>query len=181
MTKQTQQLVPMLVIGVLIGTSAVMVWKLKGGQTDVSVNESARSTPSGATTTLPIESNGAVITVSQSSWPLPPQIPANIRVGISVADQPAAAVVNVSGLSLSEVHWIGIYDDRDGHPGFIMGAKRVHPGDTLATVELLRPTALGGKYYAVILTDDGDDTFNRLQDLPPQSPDKVVMVSFLAR
>jgi hypothetical protein len=179
MTKQTQQLVLMLVIGVLIGTSAVMVWKLKARQVDV--NESPRTTPSGATTTPPIESTGAVTTVSQSSWPLPPAIPANMRVGLSVADQPASAVVNVLGLSLSEMHWIGIYDDREGHPGFIMGAKRVHPGDTLATVELLRPTASGGKYYAVILTDDGDDTFNRLQDLPPQSPDKVVMVSFIAK
>lgn len=181
MTKQTQQLVLMLVIGVLIGTSAVMVWKLKGGQTDVSVNESARSTPSGATTTPPLESSVTPTTISQSSWPLPPEIPANLRVGLSVADQPASDVVNISGLTLSEIHWIGIYDDRDGHPGFIMGAKRVHPGDTLATVELLRPTTTGGKYYAVILTDDGDDTFNRLQDLPPQSPDRVVMVSFVAK
>lgn len=170
----------MLVIGVLIGTSAVMVWKLKGGQTDVSVDESARSTPSG-TAMAPAEGSATTTTIGQSSWPLPPAIPANIRVGLSVADQPASAVVNVSGLALSEIHWIGIYDDREGHPGFIMGAKRVHPGDTLATVELLRPTASGGKYYAVLLTDDGDDTFNRLQDIPPQSPDKVVMVSFAAQ
>jgi hypothetical protein len=178
MTKQTQQLILMLIIGILLGTSAVMVWKLKTRQADV--NESDRSTPSGATTT-PIVSEVKATTVSQSSWPLPPEIPANVRVGITVLDQPASAVVNVSGLSLSEMHWIGIYDDREGHPGFIMGAKRVHPGDTLATVELLRSTAQGGKYYAVILTDDGDDTFNRLQDLPPQSPDKVVMVSFIAK
>lgn len=178
MTKQTQQLILMLVIGILIGTSAVMVWKLKSRQT--SIDESERSTPSGATTTALIEMNQKPTTIGQSSWPLPPEIPANTRVGLSVADQPASSVVNVSGLTLSEIHWVGIYDDRDGHPGFIMGAKRVHPGDTLATVELLRPTAQAGQYYAVILTDDGDDTFNRLSDLPPQSPDKVVMVSFRA-
>jgi hypothetical protein len=156
-----------------------MVWKLKARQVDV--NESSRTTPSGATTTGPIVSDTKAVSIGQSSWPLPPAIPANLRVGLSVADQPAAPAVNVAGLSLTEMHWIGIYDDRDGHPGFIMGAKRVHPGDTLATVELLRPTAQGGKYYAVILTDDGDDTFNRLQDIPPQSPDKVVMVSFRAQ
>lgn len=178
MTKQTQQLILMLIIGILLGTSAVMVWKLKARQADV--NESDRSTPSGASTT-PIASEVKVTTLRQSSWPLPPEIPANVRVGIAVADQPASAIVNVSDLILSEIHWIGIYDERDGHPGFIMGAKRVHPGDTLATVELLRPTAQGGKYYAVILTDDGDDTFNRMQDLPPTSPDKVVMVSFVAK
>jgi len=179
MTKQTQQLVLMLVIGILLGTSAVMVWKLKARQ--VEVNKSDRSTPSGATTSAPVVSEEKATTLSQSSWPLPPAIPENIRVGLSVADQPASSVVDVSGLALSEIHWIGIYDDRDQHPGFIMGAKRVHPGDTLATVELLRPTTVGGKYYAVILTDDGDDTFNRMQDLPPQSPDKVVMVSFVAQ
>lgn len=179
MTKQTQQLVLMLVIGVLIGTSAVMVWKLKAVPSDG--NDDTRSTPNGATTTALVERTTKVTAIGQSAWPLPPEIPANVRVGLSVADQPGSAVVNVSDLHITEMHWIGIYDERDGHPGFIMGAKRVHPGDTLATVELLRPTVALGKYYAVILNDDGDDTFNRMQDLPPLSPDKVVMVSFLAQ
>lgn len=179
MTKQTQQLVLMLVIGILLGTSAVMVWKLKTVQTDA--NDDARSTPNGATTTAIVESTSKVATMGQSAWPLPPEIPANVRVGLSVTDQPASAVIDVTGLQITAMHWVGVYDDRDGHPGFIMGAKRVHPGDTLATVELLRSTIAGGKYYAVILTDDGDDTFNRMHDLPPLSPDKVIMVSFLAQ
>ena len=182
MAKQTQQLVLMLIIGVLIGTTAVMVWRVRGvhnGEGDVSSQTTTNGAP---TNTESVSVASTTTTISQATaWPLPPAIPANIRVGLQVADQTQGAAVDVSGLSLTEIHWVGIYDDRDGHPGWIMGAARLHPGDTLATVDLLRPTIAGSKYYAIILNDDGDDSFNRLTDLPPLTPDKVIMVSFVAK
>lgn len=183
MAKQTQQLTLMLIIGILIGTTAVMAWKMRNASQDQdSGKEMVESTPRGATTTLEGANMTNTTTISQSAtWPLSPEIPANTRIGIIVADQPAGNSVAVSGLSLSEAKWVGVYDDRDGHPGFIMGAVRVRAGDTLASVDLLRPTTPQAKYYAVILNDDGDTAFNRLTDLPPLSPDKVVIVSFLAK
>jgi hypothetical protein len=59
-----------------------------------------------------------------------------------------------------------------------MGAKRVRAGDTSAKIDLLRPTVQGQKYYVGILNDDGSEDFNRQTDLPPLSPDKVVIVYF---
>ncbi len=176
MPKQTQQLVLMLIIGVLIGTTAVMAWKNR--QVGVGT-EVVNSTPTGASTSP--ENVIDKTTIGQApGLPAAPQIPKNTRIGLSVNDQPAGNIVHISGLSLTENHWIAVYDDKDGHPGWIMGAARAHVGDTTAEIELMRGNVSGGTYYAAILNDDGDDVFNRLTDLPPLSPDKVVVVSFVA-
>jgi hypothetical protein len=176
MQKQTQQLVLMLIIGILIGTGAVMVWKLDRG---METANSEHSTPLGGTTTLE-DLSAPTQTIGHSAIMLPegPQIPNNTRVGLSVVDQPAGKMVTVSNLSLSANYWVAIYDDSKGRPGWILGAARVRAGETSATIELLRPTTSGGQYYAALLNDDGDDAFNRLTDLPPLSPDKVVIVAF---
>jgi hypothetical protein len=190
MPKQTQQLVLMLIIGVLIGTTAVMVWKQGGAPVIESGEEAVYSTPTGeaggadsvekTSEAIRATSTGAVLSQA-SAWPLPPEIPANTRVGLMVADQEAGTAVNVSGLVITGKKWIGVYDDRSGAPGWIMGATRVHEGDTIAKVELLRATAAGGAYYAVILNDDGDEVFNRLSDLPPLTSDRVTIVRFKAQ
>lgn len=190
MPKQTQQLVLMLIIGVLIGTTAVMVWKQGSAPVVDSGEEAAHSTPTGedksenaeAKTSEAIRATTTGAVLSQASaWPLPPEIPANSRVGLVAADQPAGTTVNVSGLAITDKKWIGIYDDRSGAPGWIMGATRVHEGDTVGVVELLRAMVAGGTYYAVILNDDGDETFNRLSDLPPLTSDRVTIVRFQAQ
>lgn len=172
-------------IGVLIGTTAVMVWRTHEtsipNSADVSTEKNLETTPTGATVAQDITAAPSDVLMQSTTWPLAPEIPANMRVGLAVPDQSVGKSIAVSGLALTETHWLGIYDDRDGHPGWIMGAARLHQGDTLATVDLLRTTESGTKYYAVILNDDGDDTFNRLSDLPPFSPDKVVIVSFKAK
>ncbi len=185
MPKQTQQLVLMLIIGVLIGTTAVMLWKLDKAKVESNSEQTSHTTPNGegdeeatgdairATTT------GSVLSQA-SAWPLPPEIPANIRVGLAVADQTAGIAVNVTGLTITGKKWIGVYDDRSGAPGWIMGAARVHEGDTIGKVELLRTTVTGSTYYAVILNDDGDEIFNRLSDLPPLTSDRVTIVRFRA-
>lgn len=177
----------MLIIGVLIGTTAVMVWKLDSTPQKESADAVAHSTESATNNTeektgeaIRATTTGAVLSQA-SAWPLPPEIPANTRVGLSVLDQPAGNTVDVSGLSITGKKWIGVYDDRSGAPGWIMGAVRVHEGDTLARVELLRGTTQAGTYYAVILNDDGDETFNRLSDLPPLTPERVTIVRFKAQ
>ncbi len=178
MTKQTQQLVLMLVIGVLIGTTGVMAWKTRhAGEGEEAVN----TTPKGATTSQVslVETHSTI--GGASGMPTAPQIPENSRVGLMVKDQQAGNSVSVEGLSLTDNHWVAVYDDQEGHPGWIHGAARVHAGDTTAEIEMLRSTDAGGKYYVAILRDDGDDTFNRLTDLPPLTPDKVVIVSFKAQ
>lgn len=176
----------MLIIGVLIGTTAVMVWKLDNTPAKENADDMAQSTQSTEDTNektgeaMRATTTGAIL-AQAGAWPLPPEIPANSRVGLTVLDQPAGNTVDVSGLSITKKQWIGIYDDRSGAPGWIMGAARVHEGDTKGKVELLRAMVAGGTYYAVILNDDGDETFNRLSDLPPLTSDRVTIVRFKAQ
>ena len=178
MSKQTQQLLLMLIIGVLIGTTAVMAWKTKhAGEGEEVIN----STPKGATTSQESLLQPQTTMNGAPGLPGAPEIPKNVRVGLSVGDQPAGTMVLVTGLSVADNHWIAVYDDQDGHPGWIHGAARAHPGDTSVQVEMLRNTEAGGKYYVAILGDNGDDTFNRLTDLPPLTPEKVVIASFVAQ
>ncbi len=179
MAKQSQQLVLMLVIGILIGTAGVMAWKTRSVET---INdEILNTTDSGAmTATDTLSKTQETIGKSASMLPLAPSIPKGSRVGLSVEDQIAGKIIKVSNLDIKDTNWVAVYDEREGQPGYIMGATRVHAGDSAASVELLRPTEKGGKYYVGILGDDGSDTFNRQTDLPPLSPDKVVIVSFVA-
>lgn len=180
MTKQTQRLYLMLVIGVLIGISLVMITRTPGS--DNVQEEKVNTTPSGATSTdeVSISSDALKNQIITSALPPLPQIPNNLRVGLKVEDQAPGKTVTVNSVDVTGSQWIAIYDDKDGRPGWILGAAHVREGDKTAVVELLRPegTVSGQTYYAAILNDDGDGEFNRLTDLPPLSPDKIIIVRF---
>lgn len=176
MAKQSQKLLLMLVIGVLIGTTGVMAWKTR---TVGEGEEVLNSTDNNASTTIDGLSKRDSLTHALS-LPLAPSIPKGSRIGLSVEDQIAGNLISISGLELKENHWVAIYDQREGQLGWIMGATRVRAGDTSAVIELLRPTISGETYYAGILSDDGDEVFNRQTDLPPLSSDKMTIVSFMA-
>ena len=178
MAKQSQQLVLMLIIGILIGTAGVMAWKTRSVTGE---DETMNTTDSGwVTATDTLTKTQETIAKAASTLPLAPSIPRGSRIGLSVDDQAAGAVVAVSNLDIKDINWVAVYDDREGQPGYIMGATRVHAGDVTTSVELLRPTIKGEKYYVGVLGDDGSETFNRQTDLPPLAPDKVVIVSFVA-
>lgn len=180
MSKSTRELVLMLVIGILIGWSLVMTWNARDGFW----GGADSSTPSETVATgLPATTTNESI-ASGGEFPLPPSIPSNTRVGLTVLDQPAGKTVTVSGLEIpAGTKWVAIYDDKNGRPGWILGAARAHAGNTSAVVELLRAegTISGQTYYAALHNDDGDDTFNRLTDLPPLTPEKVIVVRFMAK
>lgn len=180
MTKQSQQLVLMLIIGALIGYAS---FKVFNGPTNTST-EANGTTPTGvATTTDVLDATKEKSTLSSGhQFPLPPSVPANKRAGLAVADQVASHTVAVSGLSVENTSWVAIYDKRDGVPGSILGAQKVNLGESDVIVELLRPegTVAGAEYYAAILPDNGDGQFDRLTDLPPFSPEKTVIVSWKA-
>lgn len=181
MTKQTQRLYLVLVIGILIGISLVMVKRTPSKAPEVKIN----STPSGATSTdeIMLRSEELKKEITTSVLPALPQIPNNIRVGLTVEDQTAGRTVTVGSLDVVGSQWVAVYDDKGGRPGWILGAARVHEGDKTAVVELLRPegTLSGQMYYVAMLNDNGDGEFNRLTDLPPLSQDKIIIVKFKAQ
>lgn len=178
MTKHTQQLVLMLVIGTLIGFAIVKV--LSGSGERASDTD---STPKGApaVTVEDISEKPATLSAAKQ-FPLPPSVPANTRVGLSVQNQLAGRTVTVSSISVDVVAWVAVYDQKVGAPSAILGAAKVKVGETTANIELLRPegTLSGATYYVAILPDNGDGEFNRLTDLPPFSPDRVSIVTFKA-
>ncbi len=170
----------MLTIGILIGVFGVIA--LRASQTPMQP-ANLNSTPSAEVSLSNKEGDftSASTTIAQSgTLPILPQIPENTRVGLSVMNQPAGVRVDVSGLMLTANQWVAVYDDRDGHPDAILGAGRVRPQDVGISIELLRPTLSKGKYYVALLNDDGDNSFNRLTDLAPLSPERVIIVSFFA-
>ncbi len=179
MTKHTQQLVLMLVIGSLIGFAIVKVFS---GSNERMESDDA-STPKGAESAAVENITNKPETLSAAKqFPLPPSVPQNTRVGLSVSNQAAARTVAVSNVFVEAVSWVAVYEGQGGTPGSILGAAKVKPGETSAIVELLRPegTLSGLTYFAAILPDNGDGEFNRLSDLPSFSPDKVVVVTFKA-
>jgi hypothetical protein len=184
MAKQTQQLLLMLIIGVLIGIAVVKAFS--SSKVEAPVLATATESTTASTTeevAAPALPETPKVISAAKDFPLPPVVPANTRVGITVGDQPAKKSVAVTEIAVKAMSWIAIYDEREGKPGSILGAQRVNPEDTATTVELLRRegTVAGQKYYAAILPDNGDGVFDRLTDLPPFSPEKVVIVSFLAK
>ena len=182
MTKQSQQLLLMLVIGTLIGVTSVKIFSGDNdteGRGDATVTTTSGATTTGVETMAPSKESMS----SSSQFPLPPSVPENVRVGLAVNNQPAGKTVTVNGLKVESTGWVAVYDDRDGKPGWILGAQKINKGDADTMVELLRPegTTKGQTYYAAILNDDGDGAFNRLTDLPPLSPEKVIIVKFTAQ
>ncbi len=179
MQKQKQQLLLMLVIGALVGVFAV---KAFSGDSADNLSRDDGTTPSGATTTSVIDATPKSSISKSSSFPIPPSVPANTRVGLSVSDQAAARTVLISGLQTAETGWVAVYDEKDGAPFWILGAQKINPSDKQVTVDLLRPEGMisGKTYFAAILFENGDGVFNRLTDLPPLTPDKVTIVSFKA-
>ena len=99
---------------------------------------------------------------------------------ILIRDQPVGNEVRVESVMLEKSAWVAIHEDRDGHPGNILGAQLYPAGTTaLSTIELLRPTAKG-IYYAMLHADDGDRQFDYEKDAPMTGGGSPIMVRFIA-
>lgn len=166
MKKETQQLVLMLIIGILLGVVIAQLWIGRGGgESELSaVKDEATellATSSDQTDmvkekTVSVEKHPEAVLISGKS------VPANSRMGLKVEDQKAGKEVSVSGFTFVSPQWIAVYDDREGALGWILGAKRFLPGDTGGVIPLLRATEVGKKYYVLIHNDDGDLQFNKI-------------------
>ncbi len=86
--------------------------------------------------------------------------------GIAADDQEFGARAHIAKVVLAGQAWVAIHEDKDGAPGRILGARRFPAGEHSGAVDLLRATAPGSVYYAVIHQDDGDGTFDSAKDAP---------------
>ncbi|MDP3727178.1 MAG: hypothetical protein Q8R35_00905 [bacterium] len=101
--------------------------------------------------------------------------------GIAVSDQAPGLSVAISMVALSRDGWVVIHESEEGKPGRILGAKRFDVGTGMTgNVELLRPTAEGQVYFAMLHADDGDRQFDHAKDLPLQDPaGNIVLMRFV--
>lgn len=85
---------------------------------------------------------------------------------IVVADQNAGIEVHIKEVTLEKTGWIAIHESQNGSLGTVLGAQLFDAGKQSGIVDLLRGTAPGNIYYAVLHDEDGDRAFNLRKDLP---------------
>ncbi|KKW19514.1 MAG: hypothetical protein UY61_C0055G0003 [Candidatus Adlerbacteria bacterium GW2011_GWC1_50_9] len=95
---------------------------------------------------------------------------------ISVASQSAGNSVTISSVTLTEMGWIAVRDDR----GWTLGAARLDAGThENIVVELLRATESGQRYQVLLYHDDGDREFDlKKESLITHSDGTVAGVMF---
>ena len=103
-----------------------------------------------------------------SAEPSLPQISVSLGLGVntvSADNQPAGSSAAVAVKAESAV-WVAVHEDMAGKPGKILGAQLFSAGTHFGKVDLLRPTVVGMKYYAMLHSDDGDRRFDASKDKP---------------
>ena len=82
-----------------------------------------------------------------------------------VVDQAAGGAVSVGQVVSGNSVWVAVREEQNGGLGNILGVARVAAGMHAAvTVELLRPTVVGKRYFVALHRDVGDNAFNYRED-----------------
>ena len=105
----------------------------------------------------------------------------NGKNSVAASDQSAGDTVSISSAVLEHGAWVAVHEDDAGKPGRILGAQMFPAGTHPGTVDLLRKTAAGGTYYAMLHADDGDHAFDSAKDMPIKDTDgNPAMAKFAA-
>ena len=104
----------------------------------------------------------------------------NINASVSVSDQPFGGTIFISNFSTNKTSWVAVYEDNNGEPGNILGARVFDAGDWSGEIELLRETIGDSKYYLKIHIDNGDRLFDYKKDTAVKNPitKKEIIESF---
>jgi hypothetical protein len=98
---------------------------------------------------------------------------------LRVSDQFFGEHVLIDHLSLKDTVWVAIYEDRNGKPGNILGAKVFDAGEyENQQIELLRATQGESTYYTILHFDDGDRKFDFTKDLELMEDGKMIQRVF---
>lgn len=99
---------------------------------------------------------------------------------VEASDQAAGKFVAVS-VVIAENAWVAIHEDRGGQPGNVLGAQFFTAGENSGNVDLLRETAKGNVYYAMLHHDDGDHKFDMAKDVVMKDASGMpIMARFMA-
>ncbi|TSC91959.1 MAG: hypothetical protein CEN90_74 [Parcubacteria group bacterium Licking1014_17] len=82
-----------------------------------------------------------------------------------IKDQAAGSKVTVTDLKVQDNTWVAIYEDYNGKPRYIYGARLFAAGEQHGIdVKLIKPTVPSATYYAMFHVDNGDRAFDWQQD-----------------
>lgn len=122
---------------------------------------------------------------NESAGKTAPPPPAVVGMGeytLGVSNQPAGNRVEVASVTAPTNVWVVVHEDQDGRPGRALGAERFRMGRAQGAVDLLRNTASGAVYYAILHSDDGNSAFELDKDLPLQDESgEIISVRFNAQ
>jgi hypothetical protein len=85
---------------------------------------------------------------------------------IVMSDQYPGNIVYISSVQLASPGWVVIQANDAGVPGAIIGEAYLGSGINPAKITLSSPMVDGGTYYAVLYSDNGDQTFSASTDKP---------------
>ncbi len=85
-------------------------------------------------------------------------------VGITVDDQNPGKIVVVSQVFLNSPAWVVIYENNNGTPGNLLGARLFEKGNNSGIIQLLGSMKVNGSYLAVVQTDNGDGVIDIKKD-----------------
>ncbi|MEK7478993.1 MAG: hypothetical protein AAB634_00430 [Patescibacteria group bacterium] len=99
---------------------------------------------------------------------------------LTIRDQEFGDSVSLSSVTLGAAGWVAIHEDKGGGLGNILGAAWFPEGTNEdVKVELLRATAPGTLYHAVLHSDDGDREFAHTKDAPFEDAEgKILETAF---
>lgn len=103
---------------------------------------------------------------------------------IFVTDQSSSSSkIQIGYVILGKPGFITVRDDDHGMPGKIIGVSQILSGHVDApSVDVSTKLEEDHVYYAELVTDDGNGTFEEAKDHPADTKDKsVVLMSFLAK
>lgn len=176
-----QKMLLSFVAGLIVGVGGAWLWLERGG------NSLLESSPKDGETAQSEEMEEGTVPegagVAGVSGSAAEGIPATGETAVTVADQPAGAVVVVTNVMLPQGGWVVVHEEQNGAPSWVLGARRFPAGVTaMGEVELLRGTTAGGTYYAMLHADNGNGTFDLSDDKPLLGEDgKFIMGMFEAQ
>lgn len=150
-------------IGIVSGALLLGAWFSFQGTVETPNTEETVQSVSG-TKTAPASEEGSEVPVTNESE----QSFTDGAQTLTIQDQPAGSTVTITNASLAQNGWIVVHEEiLDGIIGNALGATRKDAGVYAnVTVELLRPTEAGRRYWATIYTDNGDKIFSLRDDTP---------------
>lgn len=92
------------------------------------------------------------------------ELPKTNNANVSALNQTFGSSVTAQA-STDKTSWVVVYEDSEGAPGKILGAKLIDAGRWEVEVKLLRPTEAEKTYYVKLQEDNGDRQFDYTKDL----------------